>query len=83
MPNKREMEGRVELAQEQDFSLIMAIAVAHYTTLYEFLNIPQTSKGCSKYLRRQTFQRKHFPENHISFISFSVSETLRIQQLGH
>jgi len=49
------MEGTVELAQEQDFGLIMTTAVAHYTTLYGFLNIPQTSKECSKCLRRQTF----------------------------
>lgn len=54
-PTKTEMEGRVELAHEQDFSPIMATAVACYTTLYEFLNMPQTSKGCSKYLSRQTF----------------------------
>jgi hypothetical protein len=43
------MEGTVKLAQEQDFSLIVATAVACYTTLYKFLNIPQISKGCSKY----------------------------------
>jgi len=52
---RREMEGTFELAQEQDFGLIMAKEVARYTTLYEFLNISQTSKGCSKHLRRQTF----------------------------
>jgi hypothetical protein len=39
------MEGTVELAQGQDFSLIMATAVACYTTLYEFLKIPQNQKG--------------------------------------